>query len=122
VLSGEATNANFIVFCHTRQKFEPTFYRTRSEQSNHYTTDVVGKKYDGGKITCSCLSFYFFICNIYLISTRCFNKGGDVGIPEEIHLRGTHGQCLLQIPFMFKNKTSFVDTNLKCSYTNLPVV
>jgi len=62
------------------------------------------------------------ICNIYLISTRCFNKDGDVGIPEEIHLRGTHGQCLLQIPFMFKNKTSFVDTNLKCSYTNLPVV
>jgi hypothetical protein len=44
VLSGEATNANFIVFCHTRQKLEPTFYRTRSEQSIHYTTNVVGKQ------------------------------------------------------------------------------
>jgi len=33
------------------------------------------------------------------MSTRCFNKGGDIGIPEEIHLRHTHGQLLLQIPF-----------------------
>jgi hypothetical protein len=44
VLSGEATNVNFIVFCHTRQKLESTFYRTRSEQSIHYTTNVVGKQ------------------------------------------------------------------------------
>jgi hypothetical protein len=44
VLSGEATNANVIVFYHTRQKLEPIFYRTRSEKSNHYTTNVVGKQ------------------------------------------------------------------------------
>jgi hypothetical protein len=44
LLSGEATNANSIVFCHTQQKLEPTFYRTRSEQSNHYTTNVVAKQ------------------------------------------------------------------------------
>jgi hypothetical protein len=54
------------------------------------------------------------ICNIYLISTRCFNIGGDIGIHEEIHLRHTHGYFVLQIPFMFKNKTSFVNINLKC--------
>ena len=46
--------------------------------------------------------------------TRCFNIGGDIGIHEEIHLRHTHGYFLLQIPCMFKNKTSFVNTNLKC--------
>jgi hypothetical protein len=44
VLGGEATNANFIVFYHTRQKLELTFYRTRSKKSNHYTTNVVGKQ------------------------------------------------------------------------------
>jgi hypothetical protein len=44
LLSGEATNANSIVFCHTQQNLEPTFYRTRSEQSNHYTTNVVAKQ------------------------------------------------------------------------------
>jgi hypothetical protein len=44
VLSGEATNIIFIVCCHTRQKLEHPFYRTRSEQSNHYTNNVVGKQ------------------------------------------------------------------------------
>jgi hypothetical protein len=35
VLSGEATNINFIVFGLTRPGFEPT---------NHYTTDAVNKE------------------------------------------------------------------------------
>jgi hypothetical protein len=39
VLSGEATNTNFIVFGLTRQGIEPTIYRTRGEHANHYTTD-----------------------------------------------------------------------------------
>jgi hypothetical protein len=44
---------------------------------------------------------YLLICTIYLISTRCYNIGGDMGIHEEIHLRHAHGYFLLQIPFMF---------------------
>jgi hypothetical protein len=66
------------------------------------------------KLPLAAYNFIFFICNIYLISTKCFNIGGDIGIHYEIHLRHTHGYFLFQIPFMFKNKTSFVNTNLKC--------
>jgi hypothetical protein len=36
---GEATNTNFIVFGLTRSRLEPTSYRTRGEQANHYTID-----------------------------------------------------------------------------------
>ena len=45
VLSGEATNTNFIVFGLTRSGLEPTIYRTRGEHTNHYTTDAVGHHY-----------------------------------------------------------------------------
>jgi hypothetical protein len=41
VLSGEATNTNFIVFDMTRPRLGPTVYRTRGEQANHYATDEV---------------------------------------------------------------------------------
>ena len=41
VLSGEATNTNFIVFGLIRPEFEPPIYRTRGEHANHYTTDAV---------------------------------------------------------------------------------
>ena len=41
VLSGEATNTNFIVFGLTQPGLEPTIYRTRGEHANHYATDVV---------------------------------------------------------------------------------
>jgi hypothetical protein len=37
VLSGEATNTNFIVFGLTRPGIEPTIYHTRGDHSNHYT-------------------------------------------------------------------------------------
>ena len=41
VLSGEATNTNFIVFgLLTRPELEPTVYRTQGKHANHYTTDV----------------------------------------------------------------------------------
>jgi hypothetical protein len=39
--SGETTNSNFIVFGLTRPGLEPTIYRTRGEQANHYATDAV---------------------------------------------------------------------------------
>jgi hypothetical protein len=41
VLSGEATNTNFIVFALTRSGLEPTIYGTQGEHANHYTTDAV---------------------------------------------------------------------------------
>jgi hypothetical protein len=41
VLSGEATNTNFVVFDLTRSGLEPTIYRTRDEHVNHYTTDAI---------------------------------------------------------------------------------
>ena len=41
VLSGEATNINFIVNGLTRPGLEPTVYHTRGEHTDHYTTHVV---------------------------------------------------------------------------------
>ena len=41
MLSGEATNPNFVVFGLARPGFEPTIYRTRGEHANHYATDAV---------------------------------------------------------------------------------
>jgi hypothetical protein len=37
VLSGEATNNNFIVFGLTRSGLQPTMYHTQGEHANHYT-------------------------------------------------------------------------------------
>jgi hypothetical protein len=37
VLSGEATNTNFLVFALARSGLEPTIYRTLSEHANQYT-------------------------------------------------------------------------------------
>jgi hypothetical protein len=41
VLSGEATNTNFIVFALTRPGLKPTIYHTQGEYANYYTTDAV---------------------------------------------------------------------------------
>ena len=41
MLSGEATNTNFIVVGVTRPGLEPAISRTREEHVNHYATDVV---------------------------------------------------------------------------------
>jgi hypothetical protein len=41
VLSGEATNTNFIVFGLTRLGLEPTIYCTQGEHANNYATDAV---------------------------------------------------------------------------------
>jgi hypothetical protein len=41
VLSGGATNTNFIVFCLTWSGLKSTIYHTRGEHTNHYTTDAV---------------------------------------------------------------------------------
>ena len=44
LLSGEATNTNFIVFGVIGSGLEPTIYRTRGEHTNHYTIGVVVMK------------------------------------------------------------------------------
>jgi hypothetical protein len=41
MLSGEATNTNFIVFDWTRSELELTIYRTRGEHANYYAIDAV---------------------------------------------------------------------------------
>ena len=41
MLSGEATNTNFIVCDLTPIEFEPTNYRTRGEHVDHYATDAL---------------------------------------------------------------------------------
>ena len=41
MLSGEATNINFIVFGLTQPGLVPLIYHTRGEHANHYTTNVV---------------------------------------------------------------------------------
>jgi hypothetical protein len=38
MLSGEATNTNFIVFDLNQSGLETMIYRTRGEHANHYTT------------------------------------------------------------------------------------
>ena len=47
VLSGEATNTNFIVFGLTQPGLEPTIYRTRGEHANHYATNTVSPFNEG---------------------------------------------------------------------------
>ena len=44
VLSGEATNTNFIVVGLTRPGLEPRIYCTLGKRANHYTTDAVRTK------------------------------------------------------------------------------
>ena len=41
MISGEATNTNFIVFGLTQPGLKSTIYRTRGEHANHYATDAV---------------------------------------------------------------------------------
>jgi hypothetical protein len=41
LLSGEATNTNFIVFDLTQPGLEPIIYSTLGEHANYYITDAV---------------------------------------------------------------------------------
>jgi hypothetical protein len=41
VVSGEATNTNFLVIGFTRSWLKPTIYHTWGEHLNHYTNDAV---------------------------------------------------------------------------------
>jgi hypothetical protein len=41
MLSGEATNTNFLVFGLTQPGLDPMIYRTQGEHADHYATDGV---------------------------------------------------------------------------------
>ena len=45
MLSGEATNTDFIVFGLNRPGLEPTIYRTGGEKATHYTTGAAVLQY-----------------------------------------------------------------------------
>ena len=47
MLSGEATNTNFIVFGLTRPGLEPMIYRTREEHAYHYAEITLAFEDDG---------------------------------------------------------------------------
>ena len=48
MLSGEATNTNFIVFGLILLGFKPTIYHTQGKHANHYTNNAVRPKKRGG--------------------------------------------------------------------------
>jgi hypothetical protein len=77
VLSGEATNTNFIVFGLTQPGLEPTIYRTRGEHTNHYATDGVHQKIDGSFIQ---NVFYFEHTTQYI--AKLFPYGGHGNDPH----------------------------------------
>ena len=63
-----------MVFCLTRSGLEPTIYRTRGGNANHYTTDVVKKRKKTHRVThtriynyCRCMSFNMCILNHNLL-------------------------------------------------------
>jgi hypothetical protein len=66
VLSGEATNTNFIFVHLTRSGLEPTIYHTRDERADHYATDAV------------ILPFGFF--NLYLLHEHFYLVSYTVNI------------------------------------------
>jgi hypothetical protein len=45
MLSGEATNTNFLDFGLTQSGLELTIYHTQGKHANHYTTDAVSTAY-----------------------------------------------------------------------------
>jgi hypothetical protein len=62
MLSGEATNTNFIVFGLTQPGLEPTIYHTRGEHANHYTTDAIKK---------ICLIYCKILITFTMLSNLC---------------------------------------------------
>jgi hypothetical protein len=79
VLSGEATNTNFIVFGLTQPGLEPTTYSTRGEHANHYTTNAVILNLNEFEF----LVFYATFSNISAISWQPVLVVEEAGVPRE---------------------------------------
>ena len=62
MLSGEATNTNFIVFDLTQPGLEPMIYHIQGEHAYYYTTDTVTKQHT------ACVSIWFSFNNRTLLS------------------------------------------------------
>ena len=72
VLSGKATNTNFVVFGVNRPGLEPTIYRTLGQHANHYATDVVNyllKNWCLAEISYSGTAIHFFHPKYSVINT-----------------------------------------------------
>ena len=78
VLSGEATNTNFIVFDLTRSGLESTIYRTQGEHAND-TTEVVAALFETGheedKWSETRCTQYNFIRATFLMSVKVWGLG-----------------------------------------------
>ena len=87
MLSGEATNINFIIFGVTPQGLEPTIYHTRGQHASHYTTDAVmtssdmdSQRYYYYKL----LIFWFIECLCLFLYCRG-NNNKHIFIPTVCH-------------------------------------
>jgi hypothetical protein len=63
VINGEAIHTNLIVFGLTRPGLKPMVYRTREEQANHHTINMVFL--DKKKNSCTRFFFSFFFATIF---------------------------------------------------------
>jgi hypothetical protein len=79
LLSGKATNTNFIVFGLTRPGLEPTIYRTLGQHSNHYTSDALNKNE---------ICFMTMNINTLMIrlTTEAFTKHSDIFLTLTLEL------------------------------------
>jgi hypothetical protein len=71
VLSGEATNTNFIVFGLTRSWLEPTIYHIRDEYASQYTTDAF--HYLGDVLSQNNIKFGYYADHIHPIGLEIRN-------------------------------------------------
>jgi hypothetical protein len=68
MLSGEATNTNFIVFGLTRSGLKPTSYHTWVEHVNHYATDAVTHLWSRGFWAVTNIIFLMFITRLFWLN------------------------------------------------------
>ena len=106
MLSGEATNTNFIIFGLNRPGLEPTISRTRGEHTNQYATDAV-YRFDNT----ICFSLIYIACNVVsLLKINGYVYGNlpdfpvyegervvfySLGLNLGIHIIAVQGQTLM---------------------------
>ena len=112
MLSGEATNTNFIVFGLTRPGFEPTIYRTRGEHVYHYATDAV---------ICACGKLHYFL-GIYwskLMQLVCLlTEDGSEAKTET--LQTIWGQTKFEIVQRCRRKHKLLPSSAYCNGSGNP--
>ena len=116
MLSGEATNTNFIVSGLTRSGHQPTIYHTRGKHVNYYTTNVVDLN--------KCFTIYkVFLCSNEILSDNyCINHFSKFGhwIFSQTHIQIQEPSILILIPgnlSLIKRLTFFFFN--KCTVTTI---